>query len=232
MKKDRTGIFSLALAAVFAALAYAATLVIHIKVGFLTFDAKDTVICFSGMLLGPAWSAGIAVAVSTVEMLSVSDTGLLGFVMNLASSLAFSLTGAVFYRRFRKFWSAVAGMVLAVTVQTSVMLVMNLIITPLYTGMSTGEVAAMIPKLLLPFNLLKSLLNASLVMAIYKPLSTAIRASGVMGPPAEGQTAPPNGRRTALVIAVSVLIAAACVAIMITVMKGRFLWADLPSSSN
>lgn len=229
MKKDRFNIRHTVLAALFAALAYVATLVLHIKVaGFLTFDAKDAVICFAGMLLGPGWSAAITLVVATIEMSSISETAFLGWIMNVSSSLAFSLTGCIFYRRFRKFWSAIAGLGLSVLCQTSVMMVMNLLITPIYTGMSAAEVANMIPKLLLPFNLLKSLLNASLVMAIYKPLSVALKRSGIMGRE-EGEGAKEekpriSAGRTALVIISSLAVAAACVAILILVMNGQFSW--------
>ncbi|MCR4682444.1 MAG: ECF transporter S component [Clostridiales bacterium] len=225
MKKDRFNIRHTVLAALFAALAYVATLVLHIKVaGFLTFDAKDAVICFAGMLLGPGWSAAITLVVATVEMTSLSETAFLGWIMNVVSSLAFSLTGCIFYRRFRKFWSAIAGLGLSVLCQTSVMMVMNLLITPIYTGMSAAEV----PKLLLPFNLLKSLLNASLVMAIYKPLSVALKRSGIMGRE-EGEGAKEekpriSAGRTALVIISALAVAAACVAILILVMNGQFSW--------
>ncbi len=225
MKTDRTGIRRVVLAALFAALAYAATLVLHIKVaGFLTFDTKDAIICFSGMLLGPGYAAAEALVVSTVEMLTVSTTGPLGWVMNVVSSMAFSLTGCLFYRRFRKFWSAIAALALSVLAQTSVMMVMNLLITPIYTGMSVSQIANMIPKLLLPFNLLKSLLNASLVMAIYKPLSVAIKKSGAL-PVSEGESVPRiGGRKTAVVVISALIVAAACVAVMILVLEGQFSW--------
>ena len=225
MNKDRTGIRHIVLASLFAALAYAATLVIHIKVaGFLTFDVKDAIICFSSMILGPGFASAEVLVVSTVEMLTVSDTGFLGWIMNVASSLAFSLTGCFFYRRFRQFWSAVAGLTLSVLAQTSVMMVMNLLITPIYTGMSVAQIANMIPKLLLPFNLLKSLINASLVMAIYKPLSVAIKKSGAL-PLRDGESSPTiGGIRTAFVIVSALAVAAACIALMIIVLKGQFSW--------
>ena len=227
MKNDRFYIRHTVLAALFAALAYVATLVLHIKVSFLTFDAKDAVICFAGMLLGPGWSAAITLVVATIEMSSISETAFLGWIMNVSSSLAFSLTGCVFYRRFRKFWSAVAGLGLAILAQTAVMMVMNLLITPLYTGTTAAEVANMIPKLLLPFNLLKALLNASLVMAIYKPLSVALKRSGIMGKDNESAADCPSGigaARTALVIVSALAVAAASAAVMILVMNGQFSW--------
>ena len=41
-------------------------------------------------------------------------------------------------------------------------------------------VASMIPTLFLPFNLTKASLNASLVLILYKPVSTALKAARVL----------------------------------------------------
>ena len=47
--KNTKKIRRMVILAVFAALAYVAMLVIHIKVGFLTMDVKDTVITLCGL---------------------------------------------------------------------------------------------------------------------------------------------------------------------------------------
>jgi hypothetical protein len=66
--------------------------------------------------------------------------------------------------------SGSAGMVI-------VMLIMNLIITPIYTGMSTEAVANMILPILLPFNVAKAVLNAAFVLLLYKPVFIGLKAA-------------------------------------------------------
>jgi hypothetical protein len=63
---------------------------------------------------------------------------------------------------------------------TGVMLLLNMYITPLYFGMPRSSVVEMIPKILLPFNFAKALLNSSLALLLYKPIITALRRAGLV----------------------------------------------------
>jgi len=77
--------------AVMGAIAYALMVVGRIPmVLFLKYDPKDIVITFAGFLFGPLSAFGISVVVSLVEMITVSDTGFIGLVMNILSTCAFS----------------------------------------------------------------------------------------------------------------------------------------------
>ena len=60
------------------------------------------------------------------------------------------------------------------------MMLFNLIVTPLYLGTPVGEVQALIPTLLLPFNAVKGVFNAALVLLFYKPLSGVMQRAGVI----------------------------------------------------
>ena len=70
-KKDRFGIRKMTLIALFAAMAYAVTFIFHIKVSFLTFDAKDAVVGIAAMILGPGAGAVISLLVATTENVAV-----------------------------------------------------------------------------------------------------------------------------------------------------------------
>jgi len=52
-----------------------------------------------------------------------------------------------------------------------VMCLANLIITPIYSGMPRAAVAAMIPTVILPFNLIKAGANAIITFMVYKRIS-------------------------------------------------------------
>ncbi len=62
---------------------------------------------------------------------------------------------------------------------TSVMLLANLFITPFYMGVDRSAVVELIPSVLLPFNLIKSVINASLTLLIYKPITKAFGRLGL-----------------------------------------------------
>ena len=132
--------------------------------GFLTFDAKDAVMAVGAMFFGPVAGLIMSFAVTFLEAITISTTGPWGFLMNFMSSAAFTVIASAIYKKRRSMSGAVIGLISAVGVNTLLMIAANLFITPIYLGVARETVAAMIPTLLLPFNLIKSLLNASLVM--------------------------------------------------------------------
>ncbi len=176
----------LVLCAVFAAMAYAVMVVFHLKVQFLTFDLKDAVITVAGLLLGPLAALSISVLVAVLEFITVSDTALYGLIMNMASSVTFSVVASMVYKYRKRLSGAVVGLVSAVVSVVAVMLLLNLLVTPIYqtkvlgVPMSPADVAKIIVPLLLPFNAVKAVTNASLVLVFYKPLSRAMVAAGLL----------------------------------------------------
>ena len=92
------------------ALAYAAAVIGRVPlVLFLKYDPKDIIIAISGLMFGPAASLGVALLVSFVEMLTISETGIWGFLMNVISSASFSCTTAYIYQKRPKFSGAMMG---------------------------------------------------------------------------------------------------------------------------
>lgn len=142
---------------------------------FLEFEAKDVIITIGGFIFGPLSAFLISLVVSLVEMVTVSDTGIIGLLMNVISSCAFACTAAFVYKRNRTLAGAAIGLILGSLAMTSSMLLWNYIITPVYMNLPREQVAEMLAPIFLPFNLIKSGLNAALTMLLYKPVVTALR---------------------------------------------------------
>jgi riboflavin transporter FmnP len=155
-------------------------LVIHIKVSFLTLDVKDAVITLCGLYFGPLSALFISVLVPLVELITVSDTGLYGLIMNIISSVAFSVTASLIYKWKKSFYGAILALASAAFVVTGIMMLANLVVTPYFMGVDIATVRGMIPTLLLPFNLLKAIVNVGVVLLLYKHLSTALRKAGFL----------------------------------------------------
>ena len=179
----------IAMIALFSALAFAAVnlgrFIPNVQ-GFLSYDPKDALVVIAGFAFGPLASVLITLIVSLIEMLTVSSTGLYGFVMNVTSTLAFALPAAFFYRKDRSAKGAVLGLVTSVLSVAAVMVLWNWIITPFYMGVPRDTVAKMLPTVFLPFNLIKGGINAALAMLLYKPLITLLRRMGVLPPSRTG----------------------------------------------
>jgi riboflavin transporter FmnP len=211
------------IAAVFTAIAFVCVCVFRIKVSFLTFDIKDSVITVCAMIFGPLTGLGISIAVSFIEMITISETWLYGFIMNVLSTAAFSITASAIYRKKRDILGSVLGLVSAVCATTAVMLLANLLITPYYMGVDMETVAGLIPKLLLPFNFMKSVLNASLVMLIYKPIITALRRARAVK--SSAQSAAYNfDRRSLAVMFISLAVMAVSLVVFFVVMGADIEW--------
>lgn len=148
--------------------------------GFLSLDLKDAVLSIIALLYGPVYGFISVLVVSLIEFVTISSTGLYGLVMNILSSGTFALVVGFVYRYKRSFSGAIIASALTVVSVTAVMLLANIFITPLYFQMPRQAVIEMLPTLLLPFNLSKSLLNASLMLLVYKPFTSALRKTGLV----------------------------------------------------
>lgn len=181
MKQSETTkkIKKMSLTAMFCALAFVLTY-IKIPVMFLSLEVKDAAIVLSTLLFGPLSGLFIAVVVPFLELVTHSTTGPYGLVMNLLSSVTFSMVTGLIYKYRKSFYGAIVGLISGVMAVTAVMMLANLLITPYYMHVSVDVVAKMIPTVLLPFNFIKATLNGAIVLLLYKPLSTVLKRAGFL----------------------------------------------------
>lgn len=234
--------------AVFGAMAYVVMLFIRFPVGFLTLDVKDAVITLCGLYFGPVGALALGVLVPLLEMVTVSGTGVYGFLMNMLGTLSFALPASIIYRYRRTFEGAIVGIISSVCAMTATMMIANLVVTPYYMHVTAADVAKMIPTLLLPFNLVKAVLNAAIVLLLYKPLSKALRRAGFLhgreqtlpvgSLPPESEAAEPLAEneataspecakrkervRSMIVTAVALVLIAASLLVIFLVLGGKF----------
>ena len=164
--------------AIFCAMSYICSIIFPIKVMFLTLDFKDAVSIMCGMFFGPSAGLFCAIVVPFIEMIT-SDTGFYGLIMNILSSVTLVGISTLVYKYKKTIFGAVLGLASAAFATVAVMMLANLFITPFYMGVKTEEVVALIPKVILPFNVVKVILNASISMLLYKPISTVLKKAGV-----------------------------------------------------
>lgn len=145
---------------------------------FLKYDPSDVIVTLGGLIWGPMTSCIVSVVVATIEMVTVSDTGILGCIMNIVQTLSFACTAAVIYKRKHTLPGAITGLAVGCITSIIVMLLWNYLVTPLYMGYSREAVAELLLPVFLPFNILKGGLNASITFLLYKPVITALRKSG------------------------------------------------------
>jgi len=166
------------------ALAYAAMAMCKIippVLGILSFDLKDTVMAIGGFLFGPVAALFMALIVPLIELITVSDTGPYGLIMNVFATCLFVLPAVIIYRRSHDTKHAVIGLVTGIICLTAGMAAWNYIITPMYFDMPRAAVVDMLPTIT-AFNIVKGVCNSALIMILYPPVSTALRRAHLVAP--------------------------------------------------
>ena len=178
---------------------------------FLKYDPSDVIVTLGGLIWGPMTSCIVSIVVASVEMVTVSSTGILGCIMNIVQTVSFACTASAIYRKKRTMSGAVIGLSAGCITSVLLMMLWNYLITPLYMGYSREAVAELLLPVFLPFNLLKSVLNAALTFVLYKPVITALRKGGYAAmPEKESRKQKRNG-----VTLLAVLLIVTCVLIIL-----------------
>ncbi len=218
-EKTRSRLLALVGTAIFTALAYVVMLLIHFPVSFLTLDAKDAVITLCGLCFGPLSALISSVTVALIEMITVSSTGVYGFVMNAIGTASFSVIVSLIYKYKKNLMGAVIGLFSGIVTMTAVMMCFNLVVTPRYMHVEVEQVKEMIPTLLLPFNLIKATFNAALVLLLYKPISSILQKIGFL----HKSSAPMRfDRRTVLIMIIALVLIAGSITLIFRVLGGTF----------
>lgn len=175
MRESHKKTVHLVLLALMTAFAFVSVLLIRIPIVlFLKYEPKDVVILLSSMLLGPIDGLIISVTTSFLEMITISETGWWGFLMNILSSMAFVLPPALLHLKKSSVGSRLAGAGMGVVCTTAIMLLWNYIVSPLYMGVSRQEIVPLLVVAFLPFNLIKGTINASLTLLLFPPIEKAL----------------------------------------------------------
>ena len=204
------------LTAVLSALAFISVALCRIPVVlFLSYEPKDVIITLGGFILGPIAAVIISLVSSFLEMVTISSTGIIGFVMNVIQSCAYACTATLIYNKKHTVKNAIIGLVCAVIFMTVVMLVWNYCITPIYMKVDRSQVVPLLIPAILPFNILKGSVNMALILLVYKPIITALRKSGIVP---ESKSSSSFGLNAWAVIAA--IIAVTVAAILFFIIKG------------
>ena len=212
-----------AIIGVLCALAFVAVAVFRIplipSMAFLKYDPKDVVITFAGLSLGPAAAAVMTVIVSFIEMITVSESGIIGFVMNVLSTASFACVASLIYKKRHSFRGAVAGLCTGWAFMLVVMLLWNWLITPLYMNLTREAVEKLLVPSILPFNFVKGGFNTALTMIIYKPASNVLKHTGLsLGSGDETGISENSGSsRKLMALWIALPIAVVCAAVLVLV---------------
>ncbi len=148
---------------------------------FLEYDAMDVPILIGGFALGPAAGFLITALAAIVQGFTVSSSsGLYGIIMHFIATGAFVGVSAAIYKKNRSVKKLIVALVCGALSMTAVMIPANIFITPLFMGVSRSVVINMLLPVFLPFNLLKSFINAAVTFLVYMPLKGVIEKGSLI----------------------------------------------------
>lgn len=172
-KWDRSKTLYITMLGVLAALSIAMMYMMQIPLipaaPYLLYDMADIPILIATLFMGPLAGIILTVIVSVVQGVTINASGsIIGVVMHIVATGAFvAVTGLV-----RKAWPKRSALpiLLGVLAMTAIMIPLNLLLTPIYTGMPVEKVAEMIVPILIPFNFLKAGINGFVAFVVFQIL--------------------------------------------------------------
>jgi riboflavin transporter len=141
-------------------------------VEFLKYDPSSVAMLVASFTFGPL--AG-AVVGTLIALLHGSASGIWGIVMNIIAMLSMGIPAGLIYSRNKTRTGAAIALSVGTVVFVVVSILANLVVTPIYAGIPRSAVVAMIIPALLPFNLIKGLINSVLTFLVYKSVSRIVK---------------------------------------------------------
>lgn len=137
---------------------------------WLKYDPSGVVVALATLLWGP-WQGAAVALLSWLPHAAISP---LGAAMNIAASATLALTLGGVCRAAGTPARIAVGSVLGACLAAAVSICLNFVVTPLYLSASYEDVAALVVPYLLPFNLIKALVNAALAALAHHALRPAL----------------------------------------------------------
>lgn len=140
---------------------------------YLKYDPSALVALVAGFIFGAGPGVAVGVVGAIIHGLIMGDFW--GSIMTCIVVVGYVIPAALIYKHMHTMKGAVIGLIVGAVVAVAAAIVGNLVITPLYSGVSLEAVAGLIIPVLLPFNILKAVLNAVLTLLVYKSISNLVK---------------------------------------------------------
>jgi riboflavin transporter FmnP len=168
-------------AGAFAALSLVLDLFVHFPLipsaSFLLYRPGDIPILMVSLKFGPGAGLFATAIVAVLFALLTGQGGPWGMLMYFLACGTFVGVAGLLYRRHRTLRGAFFGLLAGLFMMTGVMAFANLIVTPIYLGVPRSTVLGMILPVVVPFNLLKGALNATVTLLLYKKVSVFLEGA-------------------------------------------------------
>ncbi len=160
------------LVAISVVLVYVVHFPIFPMVPFLEYDPADIPIFIGTFAFGPLAGLMLTVITAVIQGVTVSAaSGPYGIIMHILATGSFVLAAGLIYRGSKSRKRAVVALATGVVTWTVVMVIANLVVTPLFLGVPVSVVKDLMPYIV-GFNLIKAGVNSIITFFLYKRISS------------------------------------------------------------
>lgn len=133
------------------------------------------------MLLGVIPAIIICFITALLEMLILTDLEILSFFMNVSSSLFFVMPISIIHKKNKdkKNEYIILGLLLSSLSVALGMFILNIIITPIYLGVSLENTFSLLITTIVPFNLAKGIFNSIIIFLLYNPVKKILKKNNI-----------------------------------------------------
>lgn len=143
---------------------------------FLEYDPGDVPALIAAFLFGPGAGVVVTLMVSLIQAMTVSaGSGWIGGLMHFVATGTMVTVAGIIYKRIHTFRGAIIALVVSSIAMTLVMIPLNLIFTTKFMNVPVDVVKTMLVPVIIPFNLIKAILNSALTVFVYKPVGRFLR---------------------------------------------------------
>jgi len=140
-------------------------------VPFLEYDPADIPILIGTFAFGPVAGVLLTAVTAIIQGLTVSSaSGIYGILMHIIATSALVITAGLIYKFNKTRKGAVIGLLCGIVAMTVVMIGANLIITPVFMGVTRDVVWGLMP-FIAAFNAIKAGINSIVTFLVYKRIS-------------------------------------------------------------
>ncbi|MCK9221105.1 MAG: ECF transporter S component [Limnochordia bacterium] len=163
------------LAAVSVVLMYLVRFPLFAAAPFLEYDMADVPILIGTFLFGPWSGLLLTIVVSILQGVTVSaGSGWIGILMHIVATGTFVVVAGLMYQARRTRINAIFALICGSLAMTLMMIPLNLIFTVYFMGVPRETVVSMLVPIIIPFNLIKAVINSGVTFAVYKPISRSV----------------------------------------------------------
>lgn len=139
---------------------------------FLTYDPSLMPSLVCGFAFGPG--AGFAIGCIAAVIHGLLTGEWVGSLMNITATLFYVVPAALIYRKMHTMRGAIIGLLVSIVVATAGAILANLTIGVAFWYGTPDAIIPLIVPALIPFNLIKTILNSLLTVIVYKAVSNMI----------------------------------------------------------